>query len=83
MKHKVGQFTYDTETRVLTGPAAYMKDQGNAKLESILSGKSQAFNLCAHRSPCVEVAVLVALQTDYAGWHGVQLTCAELGLRGR
>lgn len=64
----VGRFTIEGET--VTGPAQYMKEQGNAKLERICAGRDQVFNMSAHLSPDVETAILVHLQTDYAGWKG-------------
>ena len=53
-------------------PAEYMREQGNAKLDAILAGNDAVFNMSAHYSPTVETAVLVALQTDYAGWAGMK-----------
>ena len=73
MRHEVGQFTYDTETGTLTGPAEYMQEKGNAKLEDILAGRDVVANFGMLKSPNAHTAVLVALQTDYAGWHGMQL----------
>ena len=78
MKHEVGQFTYDTETGTLAGPAEYMKEKGHDKLEEILSGKSAVANFGMLKSPNPYVAVLVALQTDYAGWKGMRQFCAGL-----
>jgi hypothetical protein len=64
----VGRFTLNDGT--LTGPADYMAEQGNAKLDRILRGADTVFNMTAHLSPDVETAVLVHMQTDYAAWHG-------------
>ena len=68
----VGRFTYDPETQTVSGPAQYMRDQGNAKLAAICAGRDEAFNLSAGYSPDVVTAILVALQTDFAGWLGYQ-----------
>lgn len=67
-KLQVKAFTL--EDGILTGPAQYMTEQGNAKLDRILKGEDTVFNMTAHLSPSVEVAILVHLQTDYAGWLG-------------
>jgi len=69
METTVGRFTLD-EDGTLTGPADYLREQGNEKLDRILSGDDVAFNMTAHLSPSVEVAILVHLQTDFAGWVG-------------
>ena len=68
MKHQVKQFSI--EDGIFTGPAIYMAEQGNAKLERILSGTDEVFNMTSHLSPSVEIAILVHMQTDYAGWKG-------------
>lgn len=79
MRKTVGQF--HIEDGALFGPAEYMRQQGNAKLDGILAGTDAAFNLCAHLSPDVETAILVAMQTDYAGWLGAQQLINGLKLR--
>jgi len=63
---------FKLEDGILTGPADYMKEQGNAKLDAILAGKDLCFNMTSHLSPSVEVAILVHLQTDFAGWKGMK-----------
>lgn len=68
MQKRVSRFTIDDG--IISGPAEYMNEQGNAKLDRILSGGDTVFNMCAHLSPDIETAVLVALQTDFAGWKG-------------
>lgn len=67
---KVGQF--EIRDGALYGPAEYMKDQGNAKLDRILAGRDVVFNVGVTRSPDIETAVLVSLQTNYAGWKGTR-----------
>jgi len=66
----VGRFTL--EDGCLAGPRAYMHERGNAKIKGILDGKDVVFNSVAHLSPDLETAILVALQTDYAGWAGMK-----------
>ena len=70
MKTTVGQFTIEGDT--LTGPTAYMREQSDEKLKAITEGWDVAFNMCSHLSPNVETAILVGLQTDYAGWLGAR-----------
>ena len=60
----VGRFTL--EDGILSGPEAYMREKGNAKLEGILNGKDAVFNSAAHLD--FETAILLAIQTDYAWW---------------
>lgn len=73
MKVEVGAFTY--ENGVLTGPVEYMAERGNARLDRILSGQDAVFNFGCTRAPSVEQAILVSLQTDYAGWKGMRGLC--------
>ena len=73
-----GAFTYNTETNQVAGPAAYMAEKGSARLERIMNGQDVVFNMGCTRSPSVEMAVLVSLQTDYAGWKGTRQSLAGL-----
>lgn len=73
---EVGAFKYDPEAKSLAGPADYMRERGDAKLEEILAGKSAVvnagFSVAAEGKHATETLVLVALQTDYAGWLGLK-----------
>ena len=44
-------------------------------------GEESIFNMTAHFSPSAEMAVLVRLQTDFAGWQGVQQIAQMMGVR--
>ena len=66
----IGHFTF--EDGILCGPRDYMEEQGNALLDKILAGDDPIFNLTKDQSPDVETAILVRLQTDYAGWLGLK-----------
>lgn len=70
MTKQVGVFTIENGT--LSGPAKYMAEQGNQKLARITSGEDVVFNASLLHSPDVETGILVAMQTDYAGWLGMQ-----------
>lgn len=71
MKDKtVGVF--EIRDGALYGPAEYMREQGDAKVESIQSGNDAVFNICCTKSPDIETALLVSLQNDYAGWKGIR-----------
>lgn len=70
MKKTVGQFTLDGSS--ISGPAQYMTEQGNAFIDKCLKGESVVFNAGLQFSPDPETALLVAVQTDYAGWKGMQ-----------
>lgn len=72
MTKTVGQFTYDTETDIVTGPAEYMKAQGNDRLDAIAKGTDPVFPINARYAPDIVTAILVTIQTDYAAWHGME-----------
>ncbi len=67
----VGQFSLD-ENYILSGPTLYMNEQGNALTDQILAGMDTIYNTTRHLSPNMETAILVRLQTDYAGWLGMK-----------
>ena len=66
----VGHFTL--ENGLLCGPRDYMEAQGNLLLDKILEGEDTIFNMTKDQSPEIETAILVRLQTDYAGWLGLK-----------
>jgi hypothetical protein len=68
MKKEVGSFVIENGT--LSGPAKYMREQGSQKLSEITAGEDVVFNASLLHSPDVETGILVAMQTDYAGWLG-------------
>ena len=79
----VGRFTFDPSTQMIEGPGEYMADQGSALMDKITSGNDAVFNMTAHMSPSPIVAVLVRMQTDYAGWIGSrQLINMVFGKKG-
>jgi hypothetical protein len=56
----VGRFSWDAETGTLSGPKEFMLERGNALLDQILNGQDLVFNMIAHLSPSIPVAVLAA-----------------------
>ena len=66
----VGEFSIDTDTSTISGPAAYMRERGNDRIDRIAAGQDTVFNAGCRFSPDMYTAVLVSLQTDYAGWKG-------------
>ena len=56
----------------LYGPKRYFEEQGDKLLAAIETGEDTIFNMTCHLSPDLETAILVRLQTDYAGWLGFQ-----------
>jgi hypothetical protein len=76
MRIAVGAFAI--ECGVLTGPAHYMKQRGGEKLRQIERGEDFVFNASLIHSPDVETGILVAMQTDYAGWLGEEELQAAL-----
>jgi len=73
----VGRFTY--KGGAITGPAQYLEDRGIALLETIKAGQDPVFNKTWHKSPDIITALLVRLQNDYTGWHGVMEMMFKLG----
>jgi hypothetical protein len=71
----VGRFTYDPATGAITGPAQYLAEQGRARIAAIAAGTDPGFGAIASHMPergDVVGALLVTLQTDYAGWAGMR-----------
>ena len=66
----VGHFTL--ENGILCGPLDYMEAQGNLLLDKIVAGDDPIFNMSKGQSPDIETAILVRLQTDYAGRIGLK-----------
>lgn len=70
----VGEFSFDTDTDTLIGPADYMRERGDICIAGIEAGDNVVFNYgCAHSSRDAIGALLVALQTDFAGWNGTRV----------
>ena len=76
MTKTVGRFSLEGDQ--LTGPAQYLQEQGDALVRRITAGQDEVFNMTAHLSPDIETAILVRLQTDFAGWRGLRITLASL-----
>ncbi len=72
----VGKFSL--EGNELNGPGGYMEERGFDLIDRIQAGQDVTFNLTGHLSPSVEMAVLVRLQTDYAGWLGQRQLLRQL-----
>ena len=53
---------------------AYMEEQGERRLREIEAGRDVIVN--SGYSPDIETAILVSLQTDYAGWRGANQIAA-------
>ena len=68
----VGRFTFHGADSTISGPAAYMKAQGNARLAQIERGGSVADQMIIERAPDVVTGILVVLQTDYAAYAGYE-----------
>jgi hypothetical protein len=81
----VGRFSFDYATGTVSGPADYMRKQGNARLRSIEQGQDvvvkMGYQLAQDRgeSPDIITLILVSLQTDFAAYLGA----LTLGRDGR
>jgi hypothetical protein len=67
----VGQFTWNLDGSI-SGPATYMQEQGSAWIARVNAGDLPMVVREGYRQNGgnVELAILVGLQTDYAGWKG-------------
>ena len=68
----VGQFTYNFETGQVAGPEAYMRAEGIDLLRRIEAGSDVVFLMNPYALSHPERSILVSLQTNYAGWIGLQ-----------
>jgi hypothetical protein len=69
----VGKFQYDTTTGELAGPAAFMESTDFADWKRrFAAGTDVVFRSGMEHSPSPEVAMLVSVQTCFAGWHGME-----------
>ena len=78
-KRTVGSFTYDPTTSTIEGPAAYLN---SAEYAEVIRKIKRGDDPCGafHFSPDAITALLVTIQTDYAGWHGMQTFNAMRGV---
>ena len=77
---EIGAFKFlqnDAGETFIEGPEDYLQTQGARLLAHIVAGEDAIFNLTCGQSATFEIAVLVRLQTDYAGWRGLQQFCAQ------
>lgn len=74
----VGRFTFNAEDGTISGPADYMRAQGNARIAQIERGGSVADQMIIGNAPDVITGILVVLQTDFAGWHGSKVFFGEV-----
>ena len=68
----VGRFTYDSADGSIQGPKAYIGERFDAVMNGIYAGRSTVFNFATAQGSEPAAAILVALQTDYAGWKGTR-----------
>lgn len=69
----VGKFTFDTADSTVSGPADYIRSAEYARcIASIEGGTNPTFRAAVEHSPDFVTALLVTIQTNYAGWHGLQ-----------
>lgn len=72
-KTTVGKFIYDPATGMVSGPAEYMRSADYDRcIASIADGTNHTFRAAVAHAPDTVTAVLVTIQTSYAGWHGMQ-----------
>jgi len=78
----VGAFTFDPADSSVSGPADYIRsDDYRACVRSIENGTNHTFRAAVEHSPDVVTALLVTIQTNYAGWHGMQIFNRSRGIR--
>lgn len=74
--HQVGSFFYNHQTKEISGPADYMADRFQDRMEKIYAGRDAVFNYGSANpvqgGPDAVSLVLVSLQTDYAAYLGMK-----------
>ena len=70
MLFKLGAFTWDSGTVI--GPREYMEARGFERLRRMEQGHDPLVSIGLAQHGNLALAVLVALQTDYAAWRGEQ-----------
>jgi hypothetical protein len=74
----VGAFTFEPDTGTIQGPAEFMRSADYREcIRSIETGTSVTFRgayeyQMSQPAPSFGTALLVTVQTCYAGWHGMQ-----------
>ncbi len=63
----MNHFTVTPEGRI-SGPKDYMLERFRTYMDTIESGQSVLFNQAILRSPNMETAIAVCLETDYNQW---------------
>lgn len=76
----VGRFSFDAASGKVSGPADYMRERYQERMQAINAGRDSVANmgLAMHRN--IVQAVLVSLQTDYAAWAGMRQFIQEHGI---
>ena len=75
MKNEIksaGSFTFDPKNGQIQGPADYMKEKFQDRMEAIYAGRDHVFNYGSMDGRDVVPMVLVSLQTDYAAFQGMK-----------
>jgi hypothetical protein len=72
MAKTVGQFTYDETDGTISGPATYMREEGNALIARISAGQETDMlaRFMDSGTPDALTAILLLIQTKYAAWIG-------------
>lgn len=70
--NKVGAFTYDHKNGQVQGPADYMAERFQQRMEAIYAGRDAVFNFGSREGRDAVSMVLVSLQTDYAAFQGMK-----------
>jgi len=69
----VGAFSFDSATSEVTGPADFIRSADYRRcIAAIEGGTCPTFRAAVVHSPNVETALLVTIQTVYAGWKGMR-----------
>ena len=68
----VGRFTFDAGSGNVCGPADYMRERYQERIQAINAGRDTVANMGLAMHGNIVQAVLVSLQTDYAAWAGMR-----------
>jgi hypothetical protein len=67
-----GRFSFDAASGQVSGPAEYMRERYDERIQAINAGRDAVANMGLAMHGNIVQAVLVSLQTDYAAWAGMR-----------
>lgn len=75
-----GRFSFDAASGQVSGPAEYMRERYDERIQAINAGRDTVANMGLAVHGNIVQATLVSLQTDYAAWAGMRQFIKERGI---